>query len=138
VFSSADGVFVDDFPQLESMLSFIVSDAPRHTEMRNIVGVAFTPRNVAEMADDVRGIVREIIDHVAPLGEGDLCELITKEVPGAGRRVVHGHHRPRANPAGDGRFRTVRVLERPCRAPLCQVDLVCQVVTCPVAGSGSD
>jgi cytochrome P450 len=82
VFSSAQGVFLDDFPQLESMLSFIVSDAPRHTEMRNIVNVAFGPRNIAKMADDIRGIVKEIVDRVAPLGEGDLCELITKEVPG--------------------------------------------------------
>jgi cytochrome P450 len=82
VFSSADGVFVDDFPQLETMLSFIVTDPPRHTEMRNIVSVAFTPRNIAKMTDEIAGIVEKIIDKVAPLGEGDLCELITKEVPG--------------------------------------------------------
>jgi cytochrome P450 len=82
VFSSADGVFIDDFPQLETMLSFIVTDPPRHTEMRNIVSVAFTPRNIAKMSDKIGGIVKGIVDNVAPLGEGDLCELITKEVPG--------------------------------------------------------
>jgi cytochrome P450 len=82
VFSSAEGVFIDDFPQLETMLSFIVTDPPRHTEMRNIVNVAFAPRNINRMVDQINGIVEKIIDNVAPLGEGDLCELITKEVPG--------------------------------------------------------
>ena len=64
------------------MLSFIVTDPPRHTEMRNIVSIAFTPRNINLMVDQINGIVEKIIDKVAPLGEGDLCELITKEVPG--------------------------------------------------------
>lgn len=82
VFSSAEGVFIDDFPQLESMLSFIVTDPPRHTELRNIVTVAFTPRNIRKMTGEIAGIVEKIIDDVAPRGEGDLCELITKEVPG--------------------------------------------------------
>lgn len=82
VFSSAEGVFIDDFPQLETMLSFIVTDPPRHTELRNIVTVAFTPRNIRKMTDRIAGIVRGIIDDVAHRGEGDLCELITKEVPG--------------------------------------------------------
>lgn len=82
VFSSAEGVFIDDFPQLETMLSFIVTDPPRHTELRNIVTVAFTPRNIRKMTDRIAGIVRGIVDDVAWRGEGDLCELITKEVPG--------------------------------------------------------
>jgi cytochrome P450 len=82
VFSSADGVFIDDFPQLESMLSFIVSDPPRHTSFRNIVSVAFTPKNIKKVEEQNNQIVREVIDKAAPLGEGDLCQLITKEVPG--------------------------------------------------------
>lgn len=82
VFSSAEGVFIDDFPVLESMLSFIATDPPRHTDLRNIVTVAFSPRNIRRMNDQIRGIVKEIIDNVAPLGNGDLCELITKVVPG--------------------------------------------------------
>jgi cytochrome P450 len=82
VFSSADGVFIDDFPQLETMLSFIVTDAPRHTSFRNIISVAFTPKHIRQVEEQTRQIVREIIDHAAPLGEGDLCELVTKEVPG--------------------------------------------------------
>jgi cytochrome P450 len=82
VFSSADGVFIDDFPQLESMLSFIVSDPPRHTTFRNIISVAFTPKHIRKVEEDTRRTVKEIIDHAAPLGHGDLCTLIAKEVPG--------------------------------------------------------
>lgn len=82
VFSSAEGVFLDDFPQLETMLSFIVTDAPRHPQMRGIVSAAFTPKHIKKMEEDTKQTVRDIIDQVAPLGEGDLCELITKEVPG--------------------------------------------------------
>ena len=48
LFSSAEGVFIDDFPQLETMLSFIVTDPPRHTEMRNIVDVASRPATSTE------------------------------------------------------------------------------------------
>ena len=81
-FSSADGVFVDDFPQLESMLSFIVTDAPRHPQMRNIVSVAFTPRNMKKMEDEIDSLISDVVDEVAPLGEGDLAQLLTKEVPG--------------------------------------------------------
>ena len=73
IFSSAEGVFIDDFPQLETMLSFIVTDPPRHTEMRNIVNVAFAPRNINRMVDQINCVVEKIIDNVAPLGEGDLC-----------------------------------------------------------------
>ncbi|MDN5872769.1 MAG: cytochrome P450 [Sinobacteraceae bacterium] len=81
-FSSAEGVFMDDFPQLESMLSFIVTDAPRHTELRGIVSSAFTPRNIRKMQDQIREVVYEVVNDMISLGEGDLCQLLTKEVPG--------------------------------------------------------
>ena len=82
VFSSAEGVFIDDFPQLETMLSFIVTDPPRHTELRNIVTVAFTPRNIRKMTDRIAGIVRNRRRRMPPRRGRPLCELITKEVPG--------------------------------------------------------
>jgi cytochrome P450 len=82
LFTSRHGIFVDDFPQLETILSFIVMDAPRHTALRGIVGSTFTPRNVRQMDADIAATVREIISEVAPRGEGDLCALVTKEIPG--------------------------------------------------------
>lgn len=82
LFTSTDGVFVDDFPQLETILSFLVMDTPRHTAYRGIVASAFTPRNVRQMDSDIAAVVREVVSEVAPLGSGDLCALITKEIPG--------------------------------------------------------
>lgn len=82
IFSSADGVFVDDFPNLEAILSFIVMDAPRHTELRGIVQSAFSPRNIRKMEDQIRGEVERLVAEIAPLGEADLCEVMFKELPG--------------------------------------------------------
>jgi cytochrome P450 len=82
LFTSAKGVFVDDFPQLETILSFLVMDAPRHTALRGIVGATFTPRNMRRMDSDIAATVREVVSEVAPLGQGDLCALVTKEIPG--------------------------------------------------------
>ena len=82
LFTSIHGIFVDDFPQLETILSFIVMDAPRHTALRGIVGSTFTPRNVRRMDEDIAATVRDIVSEVAPLTEGDLCALVTKEIPG--------------------------------------------------------
>jgi cytochrome P450 len=82
LFTSTQGVFVDDFPQLETILSFLIMDAPRHTALRGIVGSTFTPRNVRRMDADIAATVHEIVTEVAPRGEGDLCALITKEIPG--------------------------------------------------------
>jgi cytochrome P450 len=82
LFTSTHGIFVDDIPALETILSFIVMDQPRHTALRGIVNKTFTPRNVRKMDDQIRAVVKQVVDEVAPTGEGDLCQLITKEVPG--------------------------------------------------------
>jgi cytochrome P450 len=50
--------------------------------MRGIVSKAFTPKNIALMQDQITRAVRGVVDEVAPLGEGDLGQLITKQVPG--------------------------------------------------------
>lgn len=44
-FSSAGGIFMEDFPDvvIQGSLSFIVTEAPRHKELRGIVWSAFTP-----------------------------------------------------------------------------------------------
>src|SRR6266481_1551071 len=82
VFSSAEGVFLDDFPQLETILSFIVMDDPRHQALRNITQAAFSPRNIRRMEQQIDAMARQIVDEVAPLGDGDLCELVFKQLPG--------------------------------------------------------
>ena len=82
VFSSAEGVFLDDFPQLETILSFIVMDDPRHRALRSIVGSAFSPRNVRRLQDEIQAMATKVVADVAPLGQGDIAELICKQLPG--------------------------------------------------------
>lgn len=82
VFSSAEGVFLDDFPQLETILSFIVMDDPRHKALRGITMHAFSPRNIRRMEQQIRDMATRIVDEVVGLGEGDLCELVFKQLPG--------------------------------------------------------
>jgi cytochrome P450 len=82
LFSSAEGVFLDDFPQLETILSFIVMDDPRHRALRNITQAAFSPRNIRRMQEQNQEMAARIVSEVAPLGEGDIAELIFKQLPG--------------------------------------------------------
>ena len=82
VFSSAEGVFLDDFPQLETILSFIVMDDPRHKALRGITQYAFSPRNIRRMEQQIRDMATKVVDEIAPRGEGDLCELVFKQLPG--------------------------------------------------------
>lgn len=82
LFSSAHGVFIDDFPQLETILSFLVMDAPRHTALRGIVASTFTARNIRRLEDDIARTVGEVVADMKDLGEGDLCAVLAKEIPG--------------------------------------------------------
>lgn len=82
VFSSAEGVFMDDFPALETILSFLVMDAPRHTQLRGIVASAFTPNHIRRMEDQIRDEATRLVDEIVGLAQADLCEVMFKELPG--------------------------------------------------------
>ena len=64
VFSSAaGGVVLEELepPQLEQMRGMLLAmDPPRHREVRRPVVARLTPREVARLAEDVRGICREV------------------------------------------------------------------------------
>ena len=83
-FSSAKGIFMEDFPDVvtQGSLSFIVTDPPRHKELRGIVWSAFTPGNIKKLEDDIRRQTREVVDEIAPLGEADLAVTLCKQLPG--------------------------------------------------------
>ena len=83
-FSSAGGIFMEDFPDVvvQGSLSFIVTDAPRHKELRGIVWSAFTPGNIRKLEQDIQRQTREIVDEIAPLGEVDLATTLCKQLPG--------------------------------------------------------
>jgi cytochrome P450 len=61
--------------------SVISSDPPRHTQMRNLVNRAFTPRMVADLEPRIREIARELIDAVAASGEMDLVRDLAMPLP---------------------------------------------------------
>ena len=84
IFSSAGGITMEDFtPEMtETAQSFIAMDAPRHTQLRGITMDAFKPKNMRRLEGWVRGHARDLIDEMAPLGEGDFVELVSMQLPG--------------------------------------------------------
>jgi cytochrome P450 len=84
VFSSAPGIFMEDMPEVvvAAALSVLAMDAPEHPQLRGIVHKAFSPGRIRQMEDWIREHARTLVAEIAPLGGGDLCPLLTKELPG--------------------------------------------------------
>ena len=62
-------------------LPLLTDDAPRHTELRNIVNKAFTTRMLKEIEDEVADIARSLVDGI-PEGESvDVVEALTIPLP---------------------------------------------------------
>lgn len=79
VFSSdATKVFPSLPRQRQSML---VSDPPRHTQLRSLVNQAFTPRRVAALEPRIAQITREILDEALPSGRFDVVEDLAYPLP---------------------------------------------------------
>jgi cytochrome P450 len=84
IFSSADGIFMEDLPKeaVVASLSFLAMDAPGHRQLRNIVRKAFSPARIRQMQDWIGQHARELVAEVAGRGSGEICEVVTKELPG--------------------------------------------------------
>jgi cytochrome P450 len=61
--------------------SLISMDPPRHRQFRNIVTQAFTPRNVAQLADRITAIVNTLLDQVANTGQMDIIDNLAYPLP---------------------------------------------------------
>ena len=83
-FINSKGVLMEDVPEvvLVASHSFLGMDGDEHRQQRGIVSTAFTPRNVTKIEDWIHQHVTELIDEMAPKGEGDFCELYAKQLPG--------------------------------------------------------
>jgi cytochrome P450 len=57
------------------------SDPPQHTFFRRLVQQAFTPRAVADLTPAVDGLVRDLVDAIAPAGRGDLHDAVAYPLP---------------------------------------------------------
>ncbi|HYF26030.1 MAG TPA: cytochrome P450 [Baekduia sp.] len=83
-FVSGEGIIMEDFPEVLRVAtnSFLAMDGAEHRQLRGIVGNAFTPRNVKQIEGWIHDHAREIVDEILERGEGDLCAMFTKELPG--------------------------------------------------------
>lgn len=82
-FCSGQGVMFGDAPPefLEMSMSFLATDAPRHTLLRGLVSSAFTPRQVRRIEEGIRADARTVVDEFLPTGGGDFVELVSKRLP---------------------------------------------------------
>jgi cytochrome P450 len=108
VFSSADGIFMEDMPEvvIAASLSFLAMDAPEHPQLRGIVHKAFSPGRIKQMETWIRQETQALVKEIAPLGGGDICSLLTKELPG---RI---YARYVGAPSDDVRREVVRLADR--------------------------
>ena len=82
-FSSAQGIFPglgqNDPDQMLPVM--IMMDPPRHTDLRRLVSRAFTRRRIADHAQAIREIARDLIDTLVDAEQGDLVEDLAKPLP---------------------------------------------------------
>jgi cytochrome P450 len=82
-YSSAQGYMIEEMPMeiLESAGSFLGMDHPRHTQMRRLVSLAFSPRRVKALEDKIDARAKALVDDLLEHGEGDFVETVAKPLP---------------------------------------------------------
>jgi cytochrome P450 len=72
-FSSAQGILMESLPPelLEAGQSIIAMDPPRHDQLRRLISLAFTPKQMTRIEDRIRANGRRIVDDLAPKGSAD-------------------------------------------------------------------
>ncbi len=84
-FSSAGGVALENRrplgPANSGFQQMIELDPPDHTAFRELVARVFTPRRMAEMEDEIRGLVDGYLDAVVEQGACDLVADLSSPFP---------------------------------------------------------
>jgi cytochrome P450 len=82
-YSSAQGYMIEEIPMpvLESAGSFLGMDHPRHTRMRRLVSMAFTPRRVRALEDKIAARAKLLVDDLLEKGEGDFVAVVANPLP---------------------------------------------------------
>jgi cytochrome P450 len=79
---SGRGIFYEDVPEEANIgMSFIAMDAPRHTLLRRLVSVAFTPKRVAQLEESTRAHARTIMNRMLDEGPGDFVQQAAEPLP---------------------------------------------------------
>ena len=81
--SEAGGTSLMDLTpeQVQSRMSMLDSDPPKHKRLRNIVSKAFTVRAVNAYEDRIRSIFREVLDDAFAERELDFVDAVAVELP---------------------------------------------------------
>jgi cytochrome P450 len=66
---------------LEARKSMIDTDPPRHSQLRRLVAGSFTRRQVAHYDDELRAIVRNVLDRALAPGTFDVVSQVAAAVP---------------------------------------------------------
>ena len=76
LFCNGQGVGFSDIPAElnEPFGSFLMTDAPRHTQLRRLVSRAFTPRRIAIIEEQIAARAHTIVANAVALGD---CELVS-------------------------------------------------------------
>ena len=82
-FISGEGIVFESMPQelLDAAQGFIAMDPPRHTKVRRLLSSAFTPKQMARIADRIEANARRIVDDIADKGEVDFVAEVSALVP---------------------------------------------------------
>jgi cytochrome P450 len=67
--------------QVESRMSMLDSDPPRHTRLRNIVNKTFTPRAINAYEERIRLLFREVLEAELVAGDLDFVDAVAIELP---------------------------------------------------------
>ena len=83
LFSSANGITITDLPQefLEFYSSMIAMDDPRHSRLRRLVSLGFTPRMLAELDGSVKDQASLVVDGISERGRCDFVVDVAARLP---------------------------------------------------------
>lgn len=83
LFCSGQGFQFEEVPEdiLDAAGSFLGMDDPRHAKLRKLVSVAFTPKQVAKIREQIKIQARLIVDGLLAKPEGDFVEAVSKRLP---------------------------------------------------------
>jgi cytochrome P450 len=59
----------------------VVTDPPRHSQLRKLITSAFTPRMVASLEKEIHDLTIQILDKIEQGTVGDLVELVAQPIP---------------------------------------------------------
>ncbi len=83
LFSSAQGIALDPMPaEIQRIATFfLMMDPPQHTVYRRLISSAFTPRNVAQIDEQVRKNAATVVDELVGAGEVDFVSACSARLP---------------------------------------------------------